>query len=37
MLNDIPDAPWIGICKEEWEERCKIYDEENNQEEEEPE
>ncbi len=27
MLNDIPDAPWIGLCKEEWEERCRLYEE----------
>ncbi len=25
MLNDIPDAPWIGLCKEEWEEICNPY------------
>lgn len=28
-MNDIPDAPWIGLCREEWEERCSpnLYDE----------
>lgn len=24
----IPDAPWIGLCREDWEERCTLYDEE---------
>jgi hypothetical protein len=25
MLNDIPEAPWIGHCAEEWEEICNPY------------
>lgn len=24
---DIPDAPWIGHCKEEYEDMCRIYNE----------
>lgn len=24
-MKDIPDAPWIGIDKEEYEEHCNLY------------
>lgn len=28
--TDIPDAPWIGHCKEEYEEMCRLYDEDED-------
>lgn len=34
-MRDIPDAPWIGMCKEDWEERNRgRYDEEDEDEDE---
>lgn len=33
-MTEVADAPWIGLCKEEWEDRCRIYDEEDEEEEE---
>lgn len=29
-MYDIPDAPWIGHCKEEWEEICGFNDDFDN-------
>lgn len=26
-MSGIPDAPWIGLCREEYEDRCRLYDE----------
>ena len=23
-MDYVPDAPWIGMCKEEWDERCRL-------------
>ena len=33
-MTEVADAPWIGLCKEEWEDRCRIYDEEDEEDEE---
>lgn len=30
-MNEIKDAPWIGYCREEYEENCSIYDEEEEE------
>ena len=27
-MIDIPDAPWVGLCREEYEELFRIHDEE---------
>lgn len=32
-MIEVPDAPWIGFCQEEWEERCRIYDDDEDDEE----
>lgn len=26
-MYDIPDAPWIGLCREDYEDKYKLYDE----------
>ena len=26
-MIEVKDAPWIGLCKEEYDELCSIYDE----------
>lgn len=26
-MVEVEDAPWIGHCREEWDEMCRIYDE----------
>lgn len=31
----VPDAPWIGLCREDWEESCRRFSSCDNQEEEE--
>lgn len=30
-MFEVPDAPWIGLCKEEWEERCRLYEEDEEE------
>ena len=30
MTDEIKDAPWIGLCGEEYEERISRYDEEGD-------
>lgn len=31
----VPDAPWIGLCREDWKEHCRRFGRYDNQEEEE--
>ena len=31
----VPDAPWIGLCREGWEEHCRRFSRYDNQDEEE--
>lgn len=34
MIN-IPDAPWIGLCREDYEDSRRIYDDEESEDDEE--